>query len=999
MNKGMKKTVSLILGFVLSLTLFITDMYGIVVTVRAEDFEETDAGYEDDENGGGGGGDDSYDNSNDSNDNSNDSNDNNGGAYDDSAEIEEMRRRQQEEEEARQRALEEEARRAEEEAKRIAEEEAAQYEEAMRQAEEQAERIAKEAAEAEEAERKRAEAAAQQQYSLAAYLQSKPIKELDFGTAKIGFERDVFPLFIQNTGNTAVDLIYTKQNDADGAFSLVVRGDKTHLEPGEAANYYVSMNPALNSGNYSATVLFADATRDPAFTKALKLTVKGSVAAKKATVNNVYISPAKVTLAIGDRYQFSATVEGEGDYSDDVRWSVINNRSSNTSITSGGMLTLGADETASSISVVATSVANTAVSGTAVVTPQRSSVNVSAYADPSNGGSVTGGGAVVQGGNVTLSAAPAKNFYFVGWIRGGQKVSTATNYTITNVQSNTEVIAKFAQNYVTIKAVPNNKDAGNVVGGGNITYGSSTTLSAKAYSGYVFTGWKEGDTIISRDSSIKLSNLTVDRTITAMFSKTSYTLTLAANPSEGGTVSGGGTFSLGTGTVIKATPNAGYDFTEWRVNNQVVSRDREYKINKIEQDYTCTAIFTKKGITTYEISSGVATTGGQISPSGKISVAEGTDITYTITPKTGYAILAVAVDGAQVGPVSSYTFKNVKEPHMIAAAFVQLPKTSGNTAQTSEKKVEPIKKTEANTAKDNSTVNIEDAASGGGGDNYVVEMEDLEDIEIPSDEELSIIVEEETPEESSEVAALLGVSMDDIRSMVSQGDIMPVLDAEFYTGMLGAYVNNQYEPSSMNSIDYQNMSREDLMLASDSEINPSLPDLDIVVEKLLSADDVIGMAEGKRVDISVSLTEDAGSQVVKDLMKTAVGQKPLQYFDLTMLKTSNGYTERITELPTSMEVVIEVPDSIYKSGTKYSVLRVHDGTVSVLPDLDDDPKTITFKTDRFSSYAIAKEVMSTGSLVKWLIAGAVVAFGIALTCFLILISHQRRMRAARRANR
>ena len=58
-------------------------------------------------------------------------------------------------------------------------------------------------------------------------------------------------------------------------------------------------------------------------------------------------------------------------------------------------------------------------------------------------------------------------------------------------------------------------------------------------------------------------------------------------------------------------------------------------------------------------------------------------------------------------------------------------------------------------------------------------MDDLEDIEIPSDEELSIIVEEETPEETSEVASLLGVSMDDIRNMVSQGDIMPVLDAAY----------------------------------------------------------------------------------------------------------------------------------------------------------------------------------------------------------------------------
>ena len=91
-------------------------------------------------------------------------------------------------------------------------------------------------------------------------------------------------------------------------------------------------------------------------------------------------------------------------------------------------------------------------------------------------------------------------------------------------------------------------------------------------------------------------------------------------------------------------------------------------------------------------------------------------------------------------------------------------------------------------------------------------------------------------------------------------------------------------------------------------------------------------------------------------MSTAVGRKPVKYFDLTMLKTEDGYTERITEMPRPMEVIIEVPQDIYKEGKTYSILRVHDGELSVLPDLDDDPRTITFKTDRFSNYAIAQNV-------------------------------------------
>ena len=35
------------------------------------------------------------------------------------------------------------------------------------------------------------------------------------------------------------------------------------------------------------------------------------------------------------------------------------------------------------------------------------------------------------------------------------------------------------------------------------------------------------------------------------------------------------------------------------------------------------------------------------------------------------------------------------------------------------------------------------------------------------------------------------------------------------------------------------------------------------------------------------------------------------------------------------------------------MLRLHDGVVTVLKDLDNDPNTVTFETDSFSDYALA----------------------------------------------
>ena len=67
--------------------------------------------------------------------------------------------------------------------------------------------------------------------------------------------------------------------------------------------------------------------------------------------------------------------------------------------------------------------------------------------------------------------------------------------------------------------------------------------------------------------------------------------------------------------------------------------------------------------------------GGSISPSGNISVREGRDQTFTITPDKGYAISNVKIDGKSIGAVKSYTFENVSRTHTIEVIFM---KANGN---------------------------------------------------------------------------------------------------------------------------------------------------------------------------------------------------------------------------------------------------------------------------------------------------------------------------------
>ena len=51
----------------------------------------------------------------------------------------------------------------------------------------------------------------------------------------------------------------------------------------------------------------------------------------------------------------------------------------------------------------------------------------------------------------------------------------------------------------------------------------------------------------------------------------------------------------------------------------------------------------------------------------------GSGIQYKITPKSGYTISAVYVDGTPVGAVSSYNFTDVKGDHSISVDFAAIP--------------------------------------------------------------------------------------------------------------------------------------------------------------------------------------------------------------------------------------------------------------------------------------------------------------------------------------
>jgi subtilisin len=64
--------------------------------------------------------------------------------------------------------------------------------------------------------------------------------------------------------------------------------------------------------------------------------------------------------------------------------------------------------------------------------------------------------------------------------------------------------------------------------------------------------------------------------------------------------------------------------------------------------------------------------GGTVSPSGAVTMMPGGTQTFTITPASGDTIRDVSVDGVSQGPISGYTFADVRTDHTLDVTFTPL---------------------------------------------------------------------------------------------------------------------------------------------------------------------------------------------------------------------------------------------------------------------------------------------------------------------------------------
>ena len=145
---------------------------------------------------------------------------------------------------------------------------------------------------------------------------------------------------------------------------------------------------------------------------------------------------------------------------------------------------------------------------------------------------------------------------------------------------------------------------------------------------------------------------------------------------------GAGSHAAGTTVNIYAGTKSGYTFNGWTSDDVTVlsASSKNASFVMPDKDVTVKANWTYNGSSggggyTYYTIKATAGVNGSISPSGNVSVREGRDQTFTITPDKGYAVAKVLIDSKNVGAVKSYTFENVKKSHTIEVVFM---KAGGN---------------------------------------------------------------------------------------------------------------------------------------------------------------------------------------------------------------------------------------------------------------------------------------------------------------------------------
>lgn len=150
-----------------------------------------------------------------------------------------------------------------------------------------------------------------------------------------------------------------------------------------------------------------------------------------------------------------------------------------------------------------------------------------------------------------------------------------------------------------------------------------------------------------------------------------YTIAVTAAPTEGGTVSGDGTFPAGSTRTVTATAAGGYNFDNWTQNDNEVSTSPSYTF-ALNSSRQLVANFKAIPVNHTIAVSASPAAGGTVSGGG--SYPQGSNATVNASPKVGYAFVKWSDNGTSISTTPNYVFE-VTQPRALVASFKTVPPT------------------------------------------------------------------------------------------------------------------------------------------------------------------------------------------------------------------------------------------------------------------------------------------------------------------------------------
>jgi hypothetical protein len=254
-------------------------------------------------------------------------------------------------------------------------------------------------------------------------------------------------------------------------------------------------------------------------------------------------------------------------------------------------------------------------------------------------------------------------------VDGAPAPLTNNTYTFSDVTGSHTISANFNKQVETITASAGTGGTISPSGPVSVNYGENQTISVSAGTGYnvaqVTVDGVNQELLHKNSFSYTFKDVTLNHTMSAIFSLQPEAITISAGNNGGISPSGTVDVNYGASQTLILTPNPGYT-AKLTVDGSAVSlTNNKYTLSNITTTHRVSASFSLQS----ETITASAGSNGTISPSGLVSVNYGANRTFTVKPNKGYTA-QLMVDGKTAVLIkNAYTFSNVTENHTVVASF------------------------------------------------------------------------------------------------------------------------------------------------------------------------------------------------------------------------------------------------------------------------------------------------------------------------------------------